>query len=112
MSNNERRGRGRPPGATNLFTRQMREQAAATGELPHEFLLRVSRGGPIAMPGKKRPYYPTFEQRFLAADKAAPYYAPRLSSIGVKAPPVENPWAELLELVNGSGRKPPGVSNE
>jgi hypothetical protein len=87
----------------------MREVAANTGELPHEFLLRVSRGEAIAMPGQKKPHYPTFEERVQAADRAAPFYAPRLSAVGLKASVgPSNPWVELLEIVNGSRRKPPG----
>lgn len=108
MNTAKHRGPGRPAGAVNKFTRKMREAAANTGELPHEFLLRVSRGEMIVMPGQKKPHYPTFSERVQAADKAAPYYAPRLSAVGIKPPAYDNPWPELLALVDGHGRKPPG----
>ena len=49
------------------------ERAKATGELPHEFLLRVSRGEPID--GKK----PKPSERIDAAKAAAPYFAPKLT---------------------------------
>ena len=54
------------------------ERAKATGELPHEFLLRVVRGEEIDGT------IPTFEQRVDAAAVAAPYFAPKLASIEQK----------------------------
>lgn len=50
-------------------------QAKATGELPHEFLLRVVRGDRID------DQVPTLEQRIAAAVSVAPYFAPKLAAI-------------------------------
>lgn len=74
-SGGKRPGAGRKPGAVNKMTTHAREAAKATGELPHEFLLRVARGEVIdGMP-------PEFKDRMAAAVAAAPYYAPKLSSV-------------------------------
>lgn len=58
-----------------------------SGELPHEFLLRVSRGDPIAhgkdKDGKAILYQPTFSERILCAKDAAPYFAPKLTAVEV-----------------------------
>jgi len=62
------------------MSRAARERAAATGELPHEFLLRVSRGEEVD--GHK----PSFSERVDAAKVAAPYFAPRLASMAVERP--------------------------
>lgn len=100
VSETKRKGRGRPPGALNKVTRDMRAAAAAAGELPHEFLCRVSRGELIKMPGKKA-HRPTFEERMTAAEKASPYYAPRLNAIAAKVNTPGNPWVEIFALIDG-----------
>lgn len=59
------------------------------GELPHEFLWRISRGEPIEgwyFDQKKKKHcrttlHPTLDQRIDCAKAAAPYFAPRLSTI-------------------------------
>lgn len=57
-------------------TRQVfAEMSEITGELPHQFLLRVSQGEPIGE------YTPTFEERMRAAISVAPYYAPKFSPV-------------------------------
>lgn len=66
---------GRKAGEPNKATKEAIEIAAASGELPHEFLLRVSRGGKIDG------HDVTFTERTDAAKNAAPYYAHRLASI-------------------------------
>lgn len=73
-----REGAGRPVGAIQKWSRKAIIEAAKTGELPHEFLLRVSRGGMVD--GRE----PTFEERLDAAKAAAPYYAPKLAQIEQK----------------------------
>lgn len=70
---------------------QAREKAALTGELPHEFLLRVARGEAIfredvdPSTGKiirvKEVY--DFPVRIDAAKAAAPYFAPKISTVEV-----------------------------
>lgn len=74
----ERRG-GRQKGVPNKKNQETIERAAAAGLLPHEFLLAVSQGQPVDG------YVPTFEERMKAALGAAPYYAPKLSSVDMKA---------------------------
>lgn len=51
------------------------EEAHRTGILPHEFLLKISRGGRID--GVK----PDMAMRISCAKAAAPYYAPKLSAV-------------------------------
>ena len=72
-----RAGAGRPKGRTTKATEAAIEAAAATGLLPHEFLLAVARGETIDG------HTPTFAERMDAAKAAAPYYAPRLQSADV-----------------------------
>jgi hypothetical protein len=74
-----RAGAGRPVGATTMRTREIADKAAASGMLPHEFLLAVVRGE--AIDGA----VPTFADRLEAAKAAAPYFAPKLSSVDVRA---------------------------
>jgi hypothetical protein len=71
----KRDGAGRPVSSTNRMSREAREKAAESGQLPHEFLLSVSRGEMIGG------HIPTFKERMDAANAAAPYYAPKLSSV-------------------------------
>lgn len=88
-----RPGAGRPPNATNKLSREAREKALATGDgmLPHEFLLKIVRGEPIF----RKEVHPVtgqevviqeqydFEARKDAAKAAAPYYAPKISTVEV-----------------------------
>lgn len=72
---------GRPPGRRNNISNEQRRQAALTGELPHQFMLRVMRLGPGAKIGDHRL---DWEDIQWAAKNAAPYYASRLASIQIK----------------------------
>lgn len=92
----KREGGGRKLGAVQKVTNQAREEAAKTGLLPHEWLLKVARGEPIEQTfwkdeldargnfkGKKlvtEEVYPSLEMRADSAKAAAPYYAPRLAT--------------------------------
>lgn len=98
-----RPGAGRKVGGINNMTRKAFAAAQASGETPDQFLLRVSRGEVID--GVK----PTFAHRIDAAKAVLPFLMPKLSAVAMKATPTYNPWDEILELVNGSGRKPPGA---
>jgi len=89
MDNTERR-RGRPEGATNRLAREAREQAKATGLLPHEILLSMARGEPQTeyhvLPSGQiatRQVSLDVEQRKDAAKAAAPYFAPKISTVEV-----------------------------
>ena len=87
----KREGAGRPPGAINRLAKEARDKAAATGVLPHEFLLMIVRGEPIfrieiePSTGKKIHVLEQydFEARRDAAKAAAPYYAPKISTVEV-----------------------------
>jgi len=88
-------GSGRPKGAVSKVTAKAREAAMETGLLPHEWLLKVSRGEPIEQKRWKIIYdkqgnekgreliteevYADFPTRIDAAKAASPYYAPRLA---------------------------------
>ena len=90
-----RPGAGRPKGSTQKITTKAREEAMATGLLPHEWLLKVARGE--AVPHKRwkiiydkqgnekgkelveEDYYADFPTRIDAAKAAAPFYAPKLA---------------------------------
>ena len=71
----KRPGAGRPKGAVAKLTATAVARAKSTGELPHEFLLRVVRGESID------DQVPTLEQRIAAAVSVAPYFAPKLAAI-------------------------------
>ena len=87
---------GRPKGASQKITTQAREEAKLMGCLPHEWLLKVTRGEPIvqrfvvsiydkrgALVGEEvqvKEVYPDLAMRVDAAKAAAPYYAPRLAT--------------------------------
>lgn len=73
------------------IAKEARDKAIASGELPHEFLLRVSRGEVIyrsviddktGKVTKVQEHY-DFESRRDAAKCAAPYYAPKISTVEV-----------------------------
>jgi hypothetical protein len=66
---------GRKKGSMNKAPRERAERAAASGLLPHEFLLAVCRGE--VFDG----HVPSFDERLDAAGKAAPYYAPKLANV-------------------------------
>lgn len=96
-----RPGAGRKPGSTNRMSNRAREAAAKTGEMPHEFLLRVVRGEDIDG------HLPTFAERIDAAKAAAQYFAPRLTAAHVDAAIRPTSVRELsnafLEHVAGGG---------
>lgn len=71
----KRQGAGRRKGGVNKITEKAREAAAATGLLPHELLLAMSRGQ--STPGVPKP---TRAEIIDARKAAAPFYAPKLAS--------------------------------
>ena len=111
-----RPGAGRPKGRTNSVTAKAREAAAESGLLPHEWLLKVSRGEPIEQKRIKIIYdkqgneksreliteevYADFPTRIDAAKAAAPFYAPRLAVQQVKVGPDSgNAVADALKQI-------------
>ena len=84
----------------NKLARESRERAVATGRLPHEILLDMARGQPVTIlrldpttglpevdttTGELRTkvVIPTLEEMKDAAKAAAPYYAPKISTVEV-----------------------------
>lgn len=84
-----REGSGRKPGSTNVMSKAARQAARETGLLPHEILLSIARGEPqvLRVPDPatggtaERLVGVTLEDIKDAAKAAAPYYAPKLSTV-------------------------------
>lgn len=75
----KKRRPGRPKGSKNKFSvAAARKAAADQGQLPHEYLFSLALSGGLS-PG----------QRIAALKAAAPYYAPKLSSIEAKLEPLQ-----------------------
>ena len=88
----KKRGPGRPEGAASRLAKESRLAAQATGKLPHEILLDMARGMPQAIyridkeTGEiviKDYAEVDLETRRTAAAAAAPYYAPKISTVEV-----------------------------
>lgn len=108
---------GRKPGSTNRVTVAAREAARETGLLPHEWLLKVSRGEPIEQKRWKdvldgegnvvdrevvtEVVYADFGTRMDAAKAAAPFYAPRLATQTVSVQGGNEAVAEALKIIAG-----------
>jgi hypothetical protein len=89
----KRAGAGRPPGSRNRATKEAREAAAASGELPLEYMLRVMRD-------KKS----TRARRDDMAKAAAPYIHPRLQSTTLAGDPTK-PLRVTVEDARGKLKK-------
>lgn len=81
---------GRPVGSSTRLSREAIEKAREGGMLPHEFLLAIMRGEVITRKevdedGKitRVPESYDFEKRMDAAKAAAPYFAPKISTVEV-----------------------------
>lgn len=109
-------GAGRPKGALSKVTAKAKLAAMETGLLPHEWLLKVSRGEGIEHKrwvikydknGKEtsrelvtEEVYADFPTRIDAAKAAAPFYAPKLAVQQVKVgSDVGNAVAETLKSI-------------
>lgn len=101
-----KRERGRPVGSTNRFSREIAQAARQNGKLPHEILLDISRGLPITLykydgNGQlvvSKQIEPTPDQLIKCANGAAPYYAPKLSTVEVIQNIDDNNLDRLIEL--------------
>jgi hypothetical protein len=110
-----RAGAGRPKGTLAKVTAKAREAAMETGMLPHEWLLKVSRGEGIVhkrwvvkydAKGKEKSkelveeeVYADFPTRIDAAKAAAPFYAPRLAVQTVSVSGNSDAVAETLKSI-------------
>ena len=77
----------RGKGATGRWAEESRKRARDSGELPHEFLLRVARGEGVDLVEetedgslRERTYYPSFTDRVECATACANYFAPKLTA--------------------------------
>ena len=93
----KREGAGRQPGSITKFAKHAREQARATGQLPHEFLLSIVRGEEVDG------VVPKLDQRIDAAKAAAPYFAPKMTTAEVTV--TDNPLKQLFDQIHAGGRK-------
>lgn len=88
------RGQGRKPGSINRLQLEAREAAQLAGKLPHEILLEMARGLPakimVDSGSRDENGDVIFVERYQALDveqmkdaakAAAPYYAPKLSTV-------------------------------
>jgi hypothetical protein len=74
-------------GAVGRISAEAISKAKITGELPHEFLLRVSQSNTVDG------HEISLEQRVYAAIAAAPFFAPRLAAIEQR---VENTIVSII----------------
>lgn len=95
----QRRRPGRPEGSLSRFSKEARERARETGALPHELLLAWARGEPMSRkvpppdatdeemrdPRAWALEYAVLEEDAIrdCAKAAAPYYAPKISTVEV-----------------------------
>lgn len=106
----KREGAGRKPGGVNKMSSRAREEAAKTGELPHELLLRVARGDSFSG------HRPSFQERFNAMKAILPVYSARLAAVDRALP--DEFIAHLVEAVGRDAKRfcerkgPPENSDE
>ena len=91
---------GRPPGSAHWMAARAREWAEQTGDLPHEILLKIARGQAVCIPvispetglfelddeghfKRKWLTATSLDEIVDAAKAAAPYFAPKISTIQV-----------------------------
>lgn len=72
-----------------------REYAFRTGEPPHLFLLRISRGE-IIEDGTPKGHRPTIAERIDCAKACAQYFVPKLGSLAVREEPDAPPTQQLV----------------
>ena len=108
-------GAGRPKGALSKVTAKAKQAAMETGLLPHEWLLKVSRGEGITQKRWVVKYdakgneksrdliaeevYADFPTRIDAAKAASPYYAPRLAVQTVSVTGNSDAMSETLKAI-------------
>lgn len=116
----QKRGRGRPEGSTNKFSVKSREWAESTGELPHEFLLRVARGevvkhkvkNPLSGLYEDEDYVPKWEDRMDAAKSAAPYFAPKFATVELIQKVSDDELDEIIKILAAETGLTDGLGGE
>lgn len=113
---------GRPVGSMSKIASEAREHAKQTGLLPHEILLSMARGepqtvylvNPLTNAVTEQKQALDIDQRRDAAKAAAPYYAPKISTVeiirGVEDEQLDAVIAELAAQAGigiGPGREEP-----
>lgn len=76
-------GAGRRPGSKNKSTAEIRAAAAASGELPHQFMLRVART-PVG--SKIDAHVVTWEDVKWACEKCANFFAAKITATELSGP--------------------------
>jgi hypothetical protein len=82
------------------------ETARANGLTPAQLLFRMSLG--MATPGIPKP---TREEIIDARKAAAPFFDPRLAAVVAKVNQPGDPWAEILNLIDGRSRGLPSKNS-
>lgn len=111
-----RPGAGRKKGGQNKLTKAQLEraekiaaEAAKNGLLPHQILFELGKG--VKVPGFAKALGEGERVECLKA--AAPFYAPKLLGAVVKFNPNDqNPWAQLMALVEGKSRGLPAEARK
>lgn len=99
------RKRGRPEGSINKLAREARKWAIETGKLPHEILLGIARGEVVKLPKAVNEegeityhyVYPDLPMVVDAASKAAPYFAPKISTVEVISGVADDDLDRIIE---------------
>ena len=114
----EKRKRGRPAGAMNKLSQEAVNLAKQTGKLPHEILLEIARGNPICVlrmeEGSLKPVYVMTDpaQVLDAAKAAAPYFAPKISTVEVIAGVSDHELDRIIALAAAEAGISLGTSGE
>jgi hypothetical protein len=110
-----RPGAGRKKGGQNRLTKAQLEraekiaaEAAASGKLPHQILFDLGRGEQVKGFGKLRR-----GERIDCLKASAQFYAPKMLGAVVRTNPDEqNPWAQILGLVQDKSRGLPAEASK
>jgi len=100
MRGGKRPGAGRKRGSVNKLSSAIAVAARRTGLLPHEAMLAISQGRAKEVLGHEV----SAQMRVDCMKAAAQFYAPKLLAMAVKQTTVDNPFEELLRLVDGGSR--------
>lgn len=122
MARSSTSGQGRKKGVKNKKTLELQRRVAKAGITPLDFMLKLMRTEPKAVPDPPqvadiKAYAMTLDMQFEAAKAAAPYVHPRLTAVeatGKDGSPLIPPSSDPLEvarkvafLLNTANQKKP-----